>query len=225
MIDKEIKLDFERSERIGFGEAIFCADKSSAQISRILNKAHDSGLAMLITRLEPKKHDRLESEHKNLIDYDPVSETGFFHAHLEPAQPASVAIVTAGTSDARVAYEAARTLEFNGINSDVVFDVGVAGLWRLTEKIDEIKSYPIVIAVAGMDAALISVLGGLVPGLLIAVPTSTGYGAAHDGETALAASLVSCAPGVVVCNIDNGYGAACAAIRAIQAANLMYKEN
>ena len=99
MIDKEIKLDFERSERIGFGEAIFCADKSSAQISRILNKAHDSGLAMLITRLEPKKHDRLESEHKDLIDYDPVSETGFFHAHLEPAQPASVAIVTAGTSD------------------------------------------------------------------------------------------------------------------------------
>ena len=225
MIDKEIKLDFERSERIGFGEAIFCADKSSAQISRILDKAHDSGLAMLITRLEPKKHDRLESEHKNLIDYDPVSETGFFQTHLEPAQPASVAIVTAGTSDARVAYEAARTLEFNGINSDVVFDVGVAGLWRLTEKIDEIKSYPIVIAVAGMDAALISVLGGLVPGLLIAVPTSTGYGAARDGETALAASLVSCAPGVVVCNIDNGYGAACAAIRAIQAASLMYTEN
>ena len=225
MIDKEIKLDFERSERIGFGEAIFCADKSSAQISRILNKAHDSGLAMLITRLEPKKHDRLESEHKNLIDYDPVSETGFFHAHLEPAQPASVAIVTAGTSDARVAYEAARTLEFNGINSDVVFDVGVAGLWCLTEKIDEIKSYPIVIAIAGMDAALISVLGGLVSSLLIAVPTSTGYGAARDGETALAASLVSCAPGVVVCNIDNGYGAACAAIRAIQAANLMYTEN
>ena len=225
MIDKEIKLDFERSERIGFGEAIFCADKSSAQIDRILNKAHDSGLAMLITRLEPKKHDRLESEHKNLIDYDPVSETGFFHAHLETTQPAHVAIVTAGTSDARVAYEAARTLEFNGINSDVVFDVGVAGLWRLTEKIDEIKSYPIVIAVAGMDAALISVLGGLVPGLLIAVPTSTGYGAARDGETALAASLVSCAPGVVVCNIDNGYGAACAAIRAIQAASLMYTEN
>ena len=225
MIDKEIKLDFERSERIGFGEAIFCADKSSAQIDRILNKAHDSGLAMLITRLEPKKHDRLESEHKNLIDYDPVSETGFFQTHLEPAQPAHVAIVTAGTSDARVAYEAARTLEFNGINSDVVFDVGVAGLWRLTEKIDEIKSYPIVIAVAGMDAALISVLGGLVPGLLIAVPTSTGYGAARDGETALAASLVSCAPGVVVCNIDNGYGAACAAIRAIQAASLMYTEN
>ncbi len=225
MIDKEIKLDFERSERIGFGEAIFCADKSSAQISRILDKAHDSGLAMLITRLEPKKHDRLESKHKNLIDYDPVSETGFFQTHLEPAQPASVAIVTAGTSDARVAYEAARTLEFNGINSDVVFDVGVAGLWRLTEKIDEIKSYPIVIAVAGMDAALISVLGGLVPGLLIAVPTSTGYGAARDGETALAASLVSCAPGVVVCNIDNGYGAACAAIRAIQAASLMYTEN
>ena len=155
MIDKEVKLDFERSERIGFGEAIFCADKSSAQIDRILDEVYDSGLAILFTRLEPKKHDRLESEHKNLIDYDPVSETGFFHAHLEPAQPASVAIVTAGTSDAPVAYEAARTLEFNGINSNVVFGVGVAGLWRLTEKIDEIKSYPNVISIAWKDAELI----------------------------------------------------------------------
>ena len=95
-------------------------------------------------------------------------------------------------------------------------DVGVAGLWRLTSRLGEIKSHPIVIAVAGMDAALVSVLGGLIPGIMIGVPTSTGYGAARNGETALGASLSSCAPGVTICNIDNGYGAAMAAIRMLR---------
>ena len=99
--------------------------------------------------------------------------------------------------------------------------MGVAGLWRLSSRLDEIKTHPIVIAVAGMDAALISVLGGLIPSILIGVPTSTGYGAARGGETALGASLSSCAPGVTICNIDNGYGAACAALRALHSAVLL----
>ena len=107
----------------------------------------------------------------------------------------------------------------------MIFDVGVAGLWRLSERLDEIRAHPIVIAVAGMDAALVSVLGGQVGGVLIAVPTSTGYGAARKGETALAASLASCAPGVVVCNIDNGYGAACAALRTLGAAKMIETSN
>ena len=93
--------------------------------------------------------------------------------------------------------------------------MGVAGLWRLLDRIDEIRAYPVVIVVAGMDAALPSVVGGLVPGVVIAVPTSTGYGVASGGSTAMAAMLASCAPGVVVVNIDNGYGAACAALRAL----------
>jgi len=225
MTDTEIKLDLARSERIGFGEAVFCADKSPTQIDHILAQARDAGTAMLITRLAAAKYDQIDAEHRDAMDYDPVSETGFFQAPPEPATAGGVAIVSAGTSDARVAREAARTLEFNGVAATLIFDVGVAGLWRLTERIDEIKSHPIIIAVAGMDAALVSVLGGLVPGLLIAVPTSTGYGAARQGETALAAALVSCAPGVVVCNIDNGYGAASAALRAIAAAKLMTNPN
>ena len=124
-----------------------------------------------------------------------------------------VAVVAAGTSDAGVAREALRTLEFNGFGAKAIFDVGVAGIWRLMERVEEIRKHPVVIAVAGMDAALPTVLGGLVPGAIIALPTSTGYGASRNGETALSACLSSCAPGVVVCNIDNGYGAACAAIR------------
>jgi hypothetical protein len=151
------------------------------------------------------------------MDYDPVSQTAFFdHAPRTAATP-QVAVVTAGTSDSRPAREAMRTLAFNGIGATAIFDVGVAGIWRLMDRIDEIASHPVVIAVAGMDAALPSVLGGLVPGVLIAVPTSVGYGVARAGETALFSCLASCAPGVTVCNIDNGYGAACAAIRALRA--------
>ncbi len=221
MSDGEIKLDFERVQRIGMGEAVFCADKSVAQINQILYQAKNAGTSMLITRLAPAKNKLMSAENRELMDYDPISETGFFQTQLELGASQIVAIVTAGTSDARVAQEATRTLAFNGVQATVILDVGVAGLWRLTERIEEIKSYPIIIAVAGMDAALVSVLGGLVPGLLIAVPTSTGYGVARKGKTALAASLVSCAPGVLVCNIDNGYGAACAALRAIQAAKLI----
>ena len=124
--------------------------------------------------------------------------------------------ITAGTSDVSVSREASRTLSYYGVPCLDIADVGVAGLWRLMERIEEIQRHRNVIVVAGFDAALPSVVGGLVPGLVIAVPTSTGYGVARGGETALFSSLVSCAPGVVVVNIDNGYGAACAAIRALR---------
>jgi NCAIR mutase (PurE)-related protein len=122
-------------------------------------------------------------------------------------------VVAAGTADAGVATEAQRTLRHAGVDAVVIADVGVAGLWRLLERIDEIRLAPAVIVVAGMDAALISVVGGLVPGSVIGVPTSVGYGVAAEGMAALHAALASCAPGVVVVNIDNGYGAACAALR------------
>ena len=148
------------------------------------------------------------------LDYDPVSQTAFFqHIASNRMGEKRVVIVTGGTSDAGPAREALRTLAFNDTPATIIFDVGVAGLWRLMERLDEIRQHDVIIAVAGMDAALVSVLGGLVAQPLIAVPTSTGYGAARNGETALAASLASCAPGITVCNIDNGYGAACAALR------------
>jgi NCAIR mutase (PurE)-related protein len=126
-----------------------------------------------------------------------------------------VSIVSAGTADGSVAWEAARTLEYLGIAHTIYEDSGVAGLWRLASRLDEINASDVVIVVAGLDAALASVLGGLTPKPIFAVPTSVGYGVARNGETALSGMLVSCAPGVAVMNIDNGYGAACAAARVV----------
>ena len=168
---------------------------------------------MLLTRLEPNVVEAFPDRHRQRLDYDPLSRTGWY-GEIAPARPTiDVAIVTGGTSDLRVARESGRTLRYYGHQALEINDVGVAGLWRLLERIPELRRVGVVIAVAGMDAAIVSVLGGLLGNVVIAVPTSTGYGVAHQGETALAASLTSCASGVVVVNIDNGYGAACAAIR------------
>lgn len=134
------------------------------------------------------------------VDCCDLSHTGFFGPPPLLRSIGKVAIVAAGTSDA-------------GAEATSITDVGVAGLWRLMNRLEEIRRHPVIIAVAGMDAALASVLGGLVEGIVIAVLTSVGYGAAEGGRNALNAMLASCAPGIVVCNIDNGYGAACAALR------------
>ena len=225
MSPRDVNIDYDRRDRLGFGETVFCAQKTVAQIAHILDEVAGRDQPFLLTRLDEAKFAALEAAldaaHRDAIDYDPHSQTAFFR--FAPAAPADplVAVVTAGTSDSRPAREAMRTLAFHDVGASGFFDVGVAGIWRLMERIDEIKRHPVVIAVAGMDAALPSVLGGLVPGALIAVPTSTGYGMARDGETALAAILASCAPGVTVCNIDNGYGAACAAIRTLTAARMI----
>ena len=130
--------------------------------------------------------------------------------------PARIAIVAAGTSDASAAREALRTLAFEGEAATLIIDVGVAGLWRLAERIDEIRRHRAIIAVAGMEGALFSVLAGLVAAPVIAVPTSIGYGIARHGRTALAAALASCATGLVVVNVDNGFGAAQAALRMVR---------
>ena len=225
MTEYEMTLDFQRTERLGFGEAVFCTNKSPHQINEILAAVQDDGSPILLTRLSETKFDALDAGHRDTMDYDPVSETGFFLFAQTPGRSGRVAVVTAGTSAASIAREASRTLAFNGEEATLFFDVGVAGLWRLNSRLDEIKAHPIVIAVAGMDAALVSVLGGLIPNILIGVPTSTGYGAARDGETALGASLSSCAPGVTICNIDNGYGAACAALRVLQSAAVLAPSN
>jgi NCAIR mutase (PurE)-related protein len=214
----EIILDFAREDRIGIAEAVFCAGKSVAQIDELLDMAAAAGRAMLLTRLDPASFERLAEGHRESIDYCAMSRTGFFGAAQPLHSRGEVAIVAAGTSDVPVAREAERTLRFSGIQAGFVADVGVAGLWRLTSRLEELRAYPVVIAVAGMDAALASVLGGLVPGALICVPTSVGYGATEGGRTALNAMLASCAPGLAVCNIDNGYGAACAAMRILAAA-------
>ncbi len=215
MSDRDIVFDYARAARIGLGEAVFCQGKTAEQIAAILAGADARGVGLLLTRLDGEQVKRLSSTFA--IDYCPLSRTGFFGA-LRPDPVANlVAVVSAGTADAPVAREAARTLRHGGVAATAIADVGVAGLWRLMERIEEIARHPVVIAVAGMDAALASVVGGLVPGAVIAVPTSTGYGASDAGRTALNAMLASCAPGVTVCNIDNGYGAAAAALRILHA--------
>lgn len=209
----EVNLDLERHKRLGFSEAIYCAGKSHDQIEIILSQAPSHGGKFLLTRLADEKFARLSAGARAHIDYDPVSQTGFYGSVATLASTGSVAILTAGTSDVPVAREAQRTLAYYGVGATDINDIGVAGLWRLTEKLDVIRGHRIVIAVAGMDAALVSVVGGLVSSIVIAVPTSVGYGVATGGSSALHSCLASCAPGITVVNIDNGYGAACAALR------------
>ncbi|MDE0202339.1 MAG: nickel pincer cofactor biosynthesis protein LarB [Rhodospirillaceae bacterium] len=211
-----ITLDLERRARIGIEEAVLCEGKTPQQLADILARAEEAERSLLLTRLDAAQRDALPAALAERIDYEPLSRTGVFGRVVAPSGEAQVAVVSAGTSDQPVCREAARTLAYHGQPSAEIGDVGVAGLWRLMNRIDEIRAYPIVIVVAGMDAALPSVVGGLVPGMVIAVPTSTGYGVAKGGATAMAAMLASCAPGVTVVNIDNGYGAACAALRALQ---------
>ena len=206
MSDSGIVLDFGRGGRIGLDEAVLCAGKSDAHLAAILDR---------VSSIEAPRA-ALPAAHRARLDYDALSATGFYGEVAPATREGRVAIVAAGTSDMRVCREAERTLAFSGERATGIHDVGVAGIWRLMERVPEIVSHPIVIAVAGMDAAMVSVLGGLVPGIVIGVPTSTGYGAARGGETALHAALASCAPGVAVVNIDNGYGAACAALRALR---------
>ena len=217
MSDSGINLDFNRAARLGFDEAMLCADKATTHIEEILDRVGARDATMLLTRLSAPAFDALSAAHRVRLDYDPLSATAIFGRVAPPRRSGRVAIVGAGTSDMRVCREAARTLGYHDEKPSEIYDVGVAGIWRLMERVPEIIRHPVVIAVAGMDAALVSVLGGLVPGVIIAVPTSTGYGVAHRGETALHAALASCAPGVSVVNIDNGYGAACAALRALRA--------
>ena len=215
--EDEVNMDTGREARLGFDEAILSASKSADQLQTILNQAHSRNGRLLLTRLEPEQVTALTKASREALDYDSVSRTGFFGAPRPeaPALKPRVAVVTAGSSDVPMAREAARTLAYYGEPCLEIFDVGVAGLHRLQERVAELRKMRVVIAVAGMDAALASVLGGLVPGLVVVVPTSVGYGVVEGGWTALRAALVSCAPGIVVVNVDNGYGAACAALRSL----------
>ncbi len=213
MTDGEFIFDYARRQRMGLDESVFCDGKSIEQIAAILTDAEKVDAGLLLTRLDASLFASLPEKLRDRADYHALSRTAFFGPVRAVASTGMVAIVAAGTSDTPVAYEAARTLRHAGVEATLVADVGVAGLWRLTNRIEEIRRYPIIIAVAGMDAALASVLGGLVSSVMICVPTSVGYGAADHGRTALGAMLSSCASGLTVCNIDNGYGAACAALR------------
>jgi NCAIR mutase (PurE)-related protein len=206
-----VVFDHDRPRRIGVPEAVMCLGKGDEQLDAVLS-ALRTDVPVLLTRMNAHQHERMVRTVGETLDYDPASGTAFLHGRL-PARSGTVAVVTAGTSDLAVAGEARRTCEFMGIATQTYADVGVAGLWRLQERIGEIARADVVIVVAGMDGALASVVGGLLAAPVIGVPTSTGYGAARAGETALHSMLTSCAQGVLVTNIDNGFGAACAAVR------------
>ncbi|WAJ72274.1 nickel pincer cofactor biosynthesis protein LarB [Catenovulum adriaticum] len=217
---QQYEWDYDRHQRTNIGEAVYCESKSVEQIQLILNQHIQNQANVLLTRLSAEQFQLLDADIQQKLDYCAISKTAILQsksAHLADVSPFfanfKVGIITAGTSDIAVASEVARTLSFNQIHSEMICDVGVAGIHRLLNKIDNIRQFPVLIACAGMEGALFSVLTGLTHAPVIAVPTSVGYGVSKGGKTALESALASCAPGITTVNIDNGFGAACAAIK------------
>jgi pyridinium-3,5-biscarboxylic acid mononucleotide synthase len=201
-----IELDHDRARRRGYPEAVYCEGKTPSQVRAVAEAVKASGTTTLFTRASPA---HVEAVLTVLPDgrYDE-------DAHLlawPPEPPAScggqVLVVAAGTSDFAVAREAQLAAVYLGRAADLVTDVGIAGLHRILGRLDQLRSARVIVVVAGMDGALPGVVAGLVSAPVIAVPTSVGYGAAFGGVAALLTMLNSCAPGVAVVNIDNGYGA------------------
>jgi pyridinium-3,5-biscarboxylic acid mononucleotide synthase len=211
-----IVLDWDRETRVGVAEAVLCAGKTTEQIGRIVALAVARNRSLLLTKLDASRFTELEPTVRERLNFDPLSRTGVLDNGLPISVPAGVGIVCAGTSDLAIGIEAQRALAFHGVQAPLIADVGVAGLWRFLDHLEQIAAWRIVIVVAGMEGALFSVAAGQVRGLVIAVPTSVGYGVATGGATALHSALASCAPGVVTVNIDNGFGAACAAVKLLR---------
>ncbi len=208
----DFEFDWEREKRTGLPEAVLCSHKSAAQIDSIVAAAHTRRARLLLTRLSAELFAELDASTRAALTFAARAGTAWTGSHSGQARR-GVGIVAAGTSDLPVAEEAATTLAFLGYNAPVIADVGVAGLWRLMARLEEIRTFKLVIVVAGMEGALFSVVGGLVAAPVIAVPTSVGYGITAAGRIALGAALGSCAPGTVAVNIDNGFGAAMAAAK------------
>lgn len=213
----DFNLDWGREERTGVAEAVLCEPKTPAQIAAILGAAAGRGARLLLTRLTSDQHDALPDSLRESLDFDPLSRTAILGG-LPSREPVEGAlIVAAGTADLGPAREAARTLAFHGRAAPLIADVGVAGLWRLNEQIGRLREARVLIVAAGMEGALFSVVAGLVNAPVIALPTSVGYGVAAGGTLALHSALSSCAAGVLAVNIDNGFGAATAAIKILEA--------
>lgn len=209
-------VDHHRALRSGFPEVVYAEGKTVAQVVEVCAAIAAHSATFLVTRASEAQRDALVAHFPGAVA-NTLGRTVRWAAApaAEPPQTQPVIVVTAGTSDLPVAEEAIETLAALGIRADRMADVGVAGIHRLLSKADALRDARAVIVVAGMDGALPSVVGGLVRVPVIAVPTSVGYGASFGGLAALLTMLNSCAAGVVVCNIDNGFGAAMAAARAI----------
>lgn len=198
------KLDTHRKVRTGFAEVVYCQNKADDFLVQIFLKLYKAHGEVMGTRCSQTQFELLQSHLPDLI-YDPVSRIAKI---MKPKEGEGlIAVCTAGTADIAVAEECAQTAEFFGQKVERVYDVGVSGLHRLLSKVDRLQKANCVVAIAGMEGALASVIGGLVANPVIAVPTSVGYGANFHGLSALLTMLNSCSNGVATVNIDNGFGA------------------
>ena len=210
------RIDHHRSLRQGHPEVIFCAGKTVPQVVAIAERLVAADGAFLGTRATEEMAESLRGTFER-VQWNPLARTVYLPPATRPLAAGTVLVISAGTSDLPVAEEAAVTLEAFGHTAARLCDVGVAGIHRLLSATDRLQAADVAIVVAGMEGALPSVVGGLVRVPVIAVPTSVGYGASFGGLAALLAMLNSCAAGVTVVNIDNGFGAAVAASRILAA--------
>lgn len=208
------RIDHHREVRQGFPEVIFAPGKTPDQVAQIAERIVARGRPLLITRVSPETYGAVKALVPDAVHHPDARVITRRHSGV-PSGLGTVLIASGGTADGPVAEEAAITCEVMGNTVDRLYDVGVAGIHRLLAEHERLASARVVIVVAGMEGALPSVVAGLIPAPVIAVPTSVGYGATFDGLAALLGMLSSCVPGVVVVNIDNGLGAAMAAHRMI----------
>ena len=218
----DVRFDWERETRIGLCEAIWGEHKTAEQIASILKQSAERQQRALVTRVNEAKATTVQK----LLQQQQLERPLQWHEHahglsygaLPEARPelGEVMVLGGGTSDRTVASEAQLALRFHGVTAELMLDVGVAGLHRLLGQLPRLKPCRVLIACAGMEGALPTVLAGLVPQPVIGVPVAVGYGVSAGGRTALEGMLASCAPGLTVVNIDNGYGAAMAALRILQ---------
>ena len=212
----DFRFDSQRRERIGFVEAIWGEDKSIEQLKKVIKEVIKKKEIVFITRINKVKAKYISDLYEEAKFYEEANCLIIGENLDKLSINKKVAIISGGTSDLPVTLETKLSLEIHGISCNSFIDVGVAGLHRLLSQIEEIKKYDVLIVCAGMEGALATVIGGLLPQPIIAVPVSVGYGVSKNGTTALHSMLSSCSPGIAVMNIDNGYGAAMAALRILK---------
>ncbi len=212
----DIKFDFQRRDRLGIVEAIWGQDKSIQQLKRLSETVLSKNEVVFITRINIEKATGILDLYDDARFYEEAKCLIIGENLNKLKTKKKVAIISGGSSDLAVTLEAQLALEIYGICCKSFIDVGVAGLHRLISHLDEINKYDVLIVCAGMEGALATVVGGLMAQPIIAVPVSVGYGVSKNGEAALNGMLASCSPGIAVMNIDNGYGAAMAALRIIK---------
>ncbi len=212
----DIRFDFDRQNRLGLIEAIWGEHKSIKQLKKVTQEVLNKGEFVFITRINESKAKCLQEIYSNAVFIRDASCLVIGENTNKIKSEKTVAIVSGGSSDLKVSLEVKTALEIYGISCETFIDVGVAGVHRLFSQLDKINEHDLIIVCAGMEGALATVIGGLLPQPIIGVPVSVGYGVSKDGIVALNSMLASCSPGIMVMNIDNGYGAAMAALRIIQ---------